>query len=371
MASNLFFPYTAVTLPRAPRSGKYRYHIAAYGLHTEGRPLPLAVAIRKDSSLPDAPEAAAWHDLPADTPATVTAELTLHTGENLALYGWTLPHRDTVQGKIAALKIEPEQWTGPALAIRSMFIEGPLDPEGQPETWPPQSYRTLFGDLPLRPLSQTQIQRGSESSPPPDSRDDPYTPEKLAKRNDAQWASDPLVPFSTSPHADAERLLKAFIPRAFRRPVSPDLMRPYLEGALHALDSGLPFHEAMRAAFKAVLCSPHFLILQETPGPLDAHAVAARLSYFLWNSPPDEPLLKKAADGSLHDPAVRHAEVERLLAHPKAARFERSFTSQWLDLYKINATAPDAKLYPEFDRPLQDSALAETEHFFHEVLEKT
>jgi hypothetical protein len=370
MASNLFFPYTAVTLPRAPRSGRYRYEIEAYGLHTEGRPLPLAVAIRKDSSLPDAPEAAAWHDLPADTPATVSSELTLHAGENLALFGWTLPHRDTVQGKIAALKIEPEQWTGPALAVRSLFIEGPLDPEGKPESWPPQSYRSLFGEVPLRPLSQTQIPRGTEASSPPAPNDDPYTPDKLAKRNDAQWAADPLVPFSTSPREDAERLLKAFIPKAFRRPVPAELMRPYIESVHHTLDSGLPFHEAMRAAFKAVLCSPHFLILQETPGPLDAYAVASRLSYFLWNSPPDEPLLAKAADRSLHDASVRHAEVERLLAHPKAARFERSFTSQWLDLYKINASAPDAKLYPEFDRPLQDSALAETDLFFHEVLEK-
>jgi hypothetical protein len=357
LSSNLFFPYTAVRMPRAPRSGRYRTEVEAYGLRTQGRPLPLALAIQRDSSLPDAPEAVAWHDVPPDASETVASEVTLRSGDHLVVYGWTLPHRDTVQARLASLKIEPALWPEPSLAIRSLFIEGPLDSEGKPDTWPPESYRRLFGDIPLRPLSQSKP--GTEWS-------DSLT--ALAKRTDAEWAADPLVPYSANPREDGERLLRAFLPRAFRRPVSPEIERPYLQGLQEDLDQGLPFHEAMRTAFKSVLCSPHFFFLQESPGPLDSYAIASRLSYFLWNSPPDEILLSKAADASLKEPAVRYAEVERLLAHPKAARFERSFTAQWLDLHKINATAPDAKLYPEFDRRLQDSALAETESFFHEVL---
>lgn len=360
MSSNLFFPYTAVLFPRIPRTGRYRYAVEAYGMRTQGRPLPLAIAVHRGSaSLPDAPEAVAWHDVPPDVPETVSSELVVRAGEHLAVFGWTLPHRDRVDAKITSLKIKPDQWPGPSLAIRSLFIEGPLDAEGKPESWPPLSYRTLFGDLPLRPRSQSQPGTPwSESS------------ENLTKRNDAQWDSDPLVPYSENPREDAERLLNVFLPKAFRRPISPQTAEPYIQHVHQSLDAGMPFHEAMRSAFKAVLCSPHFLLLEETPGPLDPYAIASRLTYFLWNSPPDETLLSKAADGSLMTPAVRHAEVERLLNHRKAVRFERSFTAQWLDLHKIGSTAPDAKLYPEFDRPLQDSALAETEGFFHEILEK-
>ena len=62
------------------------------------------------------------------------------------------------------------------------------------------------------------------------------------------------------------------------------LQRHYVGIALRLLDDGLPFDEAMIETYKSVLCSPHFLFLEETPGPLDGYALASRLSYFLWNS---------------------------------------------------------------------------------------
>ena len=60
----------------------------------------------------------------------------------------------------------------------------------------------------------------------------------------------------------------------------------------------------------------------ETPAPrLDAHALANRLAYFLWNSRPDDALLARAADGTLRDVKILRAEAERLLRDPKAERF--------------------------------------------------
>jgi len=76
------------------------------------------------------------------------------------------------------------------------------------------------------------------------------------------------------------------------------------------------------------------------------------------------------AGGELAKPEILHAEVERLLNHPKAARFERSFTAQWLDLNKIESHRAGLQPVSQFDRILQDSSLAETEHFFHEISAK-
>ena len=357
MPSNLFYPYTAVRLQRSPRGGRYRFHVTASGLHTQGRPLPIAFNILRDSSLPDAPDAAAWYDLPAEEPITITTELSLKSGESFAVFGWTLPHRDVVNNKRKKLGIPPEEWTESSLAIYRIKAEGPLALDGTVDTWPPQNYRELFGETPLRPLSETLPGAVLGSATPP-----------ANKRSDSDWAADPLVPFSDSPKQDAEMLIRRFVSKAFRRPVSAQEQQPYVERVLHALDKGAPFHEAMKSGFMAVICSPHVLFLNEAPGRLDTFALASRLSYFLWNAPPDSILLELAQSGSLTDPRALYAQVERLLSDSRASRFEANFIAQWLDLNKITATSPDDKLYPEFDRILQESALKETERFFHEIL---
>jgi mono/diheme cytochrome c family protein len=105
-------------------------------------------------------------------------------------------------------------------------------------------------------------------------------------------------------------------------------------------------------------------------GPLDNWAVASRLSYFLWNSMPDDELFALAEQGKLHDGVVLHRQVERMLQDAKAQRFVVDFTNQWLDLAEIDSTTPDKKLYPEFRPILHDSMLAETRGFFRELLDK-
>jgi hypothetical protein len=96
--------------------------------------------------------------------------------------------------------------------------------------------------------------------------------------------------------------------------------------------------------------------------------LASRLSYFLWSSMPDQPLLDAAANGRLKDPAELRRQVERMLTDPKANRFTEEFTGQWLGLRNIKATTPDAKLYPEFDDGLELAMVRETRLFFDEVL---
>jgi hypothetical protein len=134
----------------------------------------------------------------------------------------------------------------------------------------------------------------------------------------------------------------------------------------------------MRAAYRAVLCSPSFLFLVEQPGRLTDHALASRLSYFLWRSCPDESLTAIADRGELHRQDVLRQQTERLLASPKSAAFVNDFLDHWLKLCEITATTPDRELFPEYfenvynnvqDRLLHYSLIAETRCYFTDLLQ--
>ena len=172
---------------------------------------------------------------------------------------------------------------------------------------------------------------------------------------------------------DAQRVLTAFVPRAFRRPVTDDEVKPYVELVASRLAAGRTFHESLRAGLIGVLCSPKFLYLNEEAQAEGARIrdaeFASRLAYFLWSAPPDEELLAAAASRNLQDPEVLKVQVERMLKSPKSERFVKNFTGQWLKLRLIGDTTPDAKLYPKFDELLQESMVWESEGFFREVLQ--
>lgn len=341
LTSRLFYPYTGVFSPWAPRGGRYRVTVTAQARNNDGRPLPLGIGVHDHTGFkPDAPDLSDWRDILETEPTTVTFEIDLEAEQQVFLFGPTLAHRDVVIPKHRA----GEPWTKSALAITRLEVDGPLEADGTIASWPPQSYRILFGDLPLRRGSEVTGEKPPAGSP------------------------DPWVPASDDPRDDSRRLIAGFLPRAFRRPVSEEVVAEYVSRAHADLDAGVPFHKAMRDAWKAILCSPRFFMLEEVPGRLDGHAIASRLSYFLWNGPPDEPLSAAAASGSLDRPEGRYSHVERMLADRRAVRFEHDFLDQWLELAKIDATSPDGTLYPEFDAALRLSALQETRRVFHEML---
>jgi hypothetical protein len=167
---------------------------------------------------------------------------------------------------------------------------------------------------------------------------------------------------------DPERLLRAFLRRAYRRPVAEADVQRFMAVIRKALDAKLPLVEALIAGYSAVLCSPGVVCLEEQPGRLDNAAVAARLSYFLWNSPPDAKLL--AADLGRDD--VLRAQVDRLLDDSRSRRFIDAFLDYWLDLRRLNATSPDAALYPDYylDDLLTESADEEPRLFFAELVRR-
>lgn len=158
---------------------------------------------------------------------------------------------------------------------------------------------------------------------------------------------------------DVEKQLQDFLPRAFRRSVGASEVRRYVELVQQRIAAGASVEESLRVAYKTALCSPDFLFLKND-------ALADRLAYFLWNSAPDETLLQS----DLRDGRVRRREAERLLQDPKAGRFRTDFLDQWLDLREIDATTPDARLYPEFRGDLRDAMLAESREYFRELIER-
>ena len=299
---------------KAPAPGRYRFRIAASAHHSE-TPLPMAALLGNFVVSGNPTRHLGYFDAPPGKPAVIEFEERL------------LAKNDTIKVTPIGLPfvyLKPEtmeEYPGPGLQIHWMEVEGPF-----PEAWPTESYRRVFGD------------------------------------------ADP----KTGTLADAEKLLRALLPRAFRRPVSEGEERPFVALVASSLESGQPFEASLRAGIKAVLASPKFLYFREQSdqngGPLDDDALASRLSYFLWSTMPDETLFARARSRELHRPDVLRAQVERMLQHPKSTAFTENFTGQWLSLRDINATTPDKALYPEFEEMLLWSSVRETQLFFDELL---
>jgi len=232
------------------------------------------------------------------------------------------------------------------------------------ETWPPISHTRLFGKLPIREWDV----KANPNVLPPVRQPDRQT--LFMGKN----KSDPIpgiwTVLSDEPLKDADALLADFLPRAFRRAVDAKLRQRYVTQVEQRLKAGDCFELAMRWVYRAALCSPDFLYHVEPTGKLDDYALANRLSYFLWNSMPDDALTRCAAKGELNKPEVLKAEAERLLADERSNRFIDDFLGQWLKLRAIAANDPDRKLYPEFNAYLQDSMLAESRAYFRELLAK-
>jgi mono/diheme cytochrome c family protein len=174
--------------------------------------------------------------------------------------------------------------------------------------------------------------------------------------------------------AYAREVLARFMPRAYRRPVEAAEIEAKLELFKKVRAEKPSFNEAIKTPLAAVLASPHFLYLvePESPGakakPLNGHELAARLSYFLWSSMPDEALTKLAESGELLKPAELRKQVRRMLGDGRSAAFVTNFAGQWLGLRKVGANPPARTLYPEYDRHLETSIIRESEAFFAEIL---
>lgn len=252
----------------------------------------------------------------------------------------------------------------PAVAFRWMEVEGPLYDAKSAE-----GYRLLFGDLPLRQV--TDPAEGGVAIPVIATGE---------QRDTGRNAGQRLIPMSevlvevvsARPGEDARRLIGNFVERAYGKPVAEDEIGRFIGLFESRRRAGLSFTESILASYTAVLASPRFVFVDERPGRLDSYAVAKRLSLFLWNSPPDDALLAKAARDELARPEILRLEAERLLAAPQSGRFVEAFLDYWLDLRKIEESTPSTTLYNDYylDDALTEAAIAETRLYFEEMLQR-
>ncbi len=125
----------------------------------------------------------------------------------------------------------------------------------------------------------------------------------------------------------------------------------------------------MRRVYVAVLTSPDFLFHRADGTVKDAYTLASRLSYWLWNGPPDETLLAAAREGTLGTDEGISAQVDRLIADPRSGRFIADFADQWLELRRLAETTPDPQLYPEYRFLLHEGIAEEPRAFLRELID--
>ncbi len=165
-------------------------------------------------------------------------------------------------------------------------------------------------------------------------------------------------------------ILKRLASKIFRRPVTDTEMQQVYTLAKNEYVLGGSIYSALQAGIRGMLCSPNFLYKQEgVIGLLDDYAIAARMSYFLWNSLPDDTLFELARLGMLKDPNVRREQTLRMLQDAKSNRFAKDYVFQWLDLEKLEIIEPDVSIFSvdEFDL-VREQIKKEPVEFFKEVL---
>jgi mono/diheme cytochrome c family protein len=311
--------------PQDRDRGHYRFRISAYALQSPGKPVTFRVTAG-NTRLTGKSGLVGYFDAPPDKPTVFEFVEHMEPRTTITILPYGLAGANTIKG------VGADKWDGPGLAVEWVEVEGPLN-----DTWPSASHRRLFGDLAQGPAPIYNFR-------------------------------DRVEVVSKEPEADAERLLRDFLRRAFRRAVTAADVKPFLALVKSRLAEKQSFEQALRAGFMAVMVSPEFLFLREKPGKLDDFALASRLSYFLWSTMPDDELLDLADKRKLSEPDTLRQQVERLLADPKAVAFTENFVGQWLGLRDIDFTEPSFLLYPEFDHMLKVSMIRETELFFEEVL---
>src|SRR5712671_2215780 len=177
--------------------------------------------------------------------------------------------------------------------------------------------------------------------------------------------------------ACAKQIAQNLAKRAYRRPVTDaDIagLIPFYEAGRK---EGGNFDQGIQRLVSAVLVSPDFLY-RAIRGPegtkpdsefaLTDSELASRLSFFLWNAPPDDELLNLAVAKGLSKPGVFDAQVKRMLNDPRASSLASNFAMKWLSLDDLDTVTPDPNLFGQFSDALRDDFSREVETFISSIL---
>lgn len=244
-----------------------------------------------------------------------------------------IPAIDTVDTEILAnimiiglwndFLVKDNQDSGPPLLIKELEFEAPYHPE-----WPPESYSSIF-------------------FPAPDQEDkEMYT----------------------------RQVLKQFMERAYRRPLVKGETDRYMEFWQSIKDDYTRYEDGVKEVLIAILCSPNFIYLAEpeedASDDRQQFYLAARLSYFLWNSPPDEELYNLAKKGRLHRKKELKKQVKRMLQDDRSWHMIQTFSKEWLRVDRHESMSTNVNEYETFTRFVKQDMTRETYHFINHVLQE-
>jgi hypothetical protein len=176
--------------------------------------------------------------------------------------------------------------------------------------------------------------------------------------------------------ACARQITENLARKAFRRPVNAEDLKRLLPFYEAARKEGGTFDQGVEQIVAAVLVSPQFLYrgirgtrggTGETEFALTDLELASRLSFFLWNTGPDEELLTLATANGLTKPGALQKQVKRMLADPRASSLVTSFAMKWLNLTNLDQVIPDPVLFPGFTDQLRNDFSKEAEAFIGSV----
>jgi hypothetical protein len=188
--------------------------------------------------------------------------------------------------------------------------------------------------------------------------------------------------------------LVRFAERAYRRPLTAAEKTDIIAYYKTLRDkSRLSHEEAVHDSIVSILMSPDFLyrvdlaktasaapkagltkaaMTTEKPfvaQPLSDYSLASRLSYFLWSSMPDAELLRHAAAGDLHRPAVMLAQTRRMLKDPRMSGLATEFTGNWLVFRQFETNnSVDRMRFPNFNDDLREAMFQEPIHFMEDTI---
>jgi mono/diheme cytochrome c family protein len=183
-------------------------------------------------------------------------------------------------------------------------------------------------------------------------------------------------PAQTGEPACARQITEQLARRAFRRPVTADEVNRLVRFYDAERRNGGTFDQGIEQMVAAVLVSPQFLyrsirgpegVPPRTEFALTDLELASRLSFFLWNTGPDEELLTLASSNGLTRPGVLEQQARRMLADPRASSLVSSFAMKWLTLTNLDQVVPDPTLFPGFNESLRRDFSTEAQAFIGSV----
>ncbi len=171
---------------------------------------------------------------------------------------------------------------------------------------------------------------------------------------DRIFSCNPAKDKNKTPEVCAREIFSTLARRAYRRPVTnqdvAELMQYYADGVKEG-----GFEAGIRSGITGLLASPFFLYRGErVPAglkPGEKYAItdlelASKLSFFLWNSIPDDELLNVASKNKLSDPATLAAQVRRMLGDPRSKTLASNFVFEWLDMQRLDQVVPNTDVFP-------------------------